>query len=118
MSNQIIDWWGISGNYRTPHQSVMIGIRFSTKIWAGHLCPASRIVINPSMWEMAHNKQWFLKRIGERIYRDDQDCPCDTCKRILEEGLVIEDRQHAEYLWAVDNDFESEGINSNYRDEK
>lgn len=43
-------------------------------------------------------KEWFLERIGKRIYRDETSCKCETCKLIARVGLVIDDEVHADYL--------------------
>ena len=66
------------------------------------------------------SKDWFIERIGKRIYRDcqnkDHDENCSTCKRVTEEGIVVQDKMHAWYLSGIDADFGAEGIKSNYRD--
>lgn len=65
-------------------------------------------------------KEWFMERIGKKIYRDTQGekhC-CDTCKSTVEKGMFIYDEMHADYLACTDVDFAAEGIYSNYRDEK
>jgi hypothetical protein len=65
-------------------------------------------------------KEWFIERIGKRIFRNDNFCgaKCKTCKIITENGLVIADETHASYLFEVQNDYRSEGIILDYRDEK
>jgi len=67
-------------------------------------------------------KQWFVERIGKRIYRDSQcvsgERCCSTCDEVTKTGLVVADEQHAEYLAMIDMDFGAEGICSNYRDTK
>ena len=63
-------------------------------------------------------KQWFIDRIGKRIYRDASTCACNTCKEVEENGLVIFDEQHAGYLADVDGEFGSDGYYMNYRDNK
>ena len=47
-------------------------------------------------------KQWFIDRIGKRVFRPAGTCECKTCRRIEGEGLVIEDKCHAEYLLDVE----------------
>ena len=65
-------------------------------------------------------ESWFKKRIGKRVFRDTQgsahDKECATCARVTQEGIIIHDEAHAEYLATVDNEFSAEGIFSNYRD--
>ena len=60
-------------------------------------------------------KEWFNKRIGKRVYRDDNGCKCDTCGRIVKEGIVIEDDQQAEYLFDVQRET---GKDVDYRDKE
>lgn len=64
------------------------------------------------------SKAWFTKRIGKRIFRDETSCPCDHCKKVYENGLMIYDEQHADYLAAIDADYAAEGHYMNYRDNK
>ena len=59
------------------------------------------------------NLDFFTTRIGKRIYRDKLSCKCDDCQEVKEDGLVIMDQQHAEYLHMVSNDMMIE-----YRDNK
>lgn len=63
-------------------------------------------------------KQYFLDRIGKRIYRNDSGCTCRDCKNIVENGLIINDEQHADYLFQTQNEYMAESIDLNYRDEK
>lgn len=63
-------------------------------------------------------KEWFLDRIGKRIYRDANTCPCSTCASILENGLMVSDENHADYLFHTDISFANESTFLNYRDVK
>lgn len=62
-------------------------------------------------------KAWFIERIGKRIFRDPTEC-CPTCKNTAENGLIVSDEAHADYLYCTENDFASEGIFLDYRDVK
>lgn len=42
--------------------------------------------------------------MGKRIYREKTDCDCHTCNRVLNEGIVVGDEDHAEYLYLVQNE--------------
>ena len=61
-------------------------------------------------------EQWFLDRIGKKIYRDPTSCKCDSCKKNVAHGLVITDYNHADYLYAIQCDFAAAGTYMNYRD--
>jgi len=30
-----------------------------------------------------HDLEWFVDRIGKRVYRDEGSCPCPDCKKIV-----------------------------------
>ena len=62
--------------------------------------------------------QFFLDRVGKRIYRDDDGCPCADCKRIVENGVRIMTKLHARYLFDVQLEYAIEGVFLNYRDNK
>jgi hypothetical protein len=63
-------------------------------------------------------REWFIERIGKRIYRNDDGCGCVRCGDAIENGLVVMDETHADYLSMIDHDFACEGVHLNYRDEK
>ena len=62
-------------------------------------------------------KNWFIDRIGKRIFRDSAGCECDSCKDIMKNGFLIKDKEHAGYLYDVQGHFYVEGVKLNYRDE-
>lgn len=39
------------------------------------------------------NKQWFIDRIGKRIYRKKQSCPCKMCQKIYVDIWDGKDKQ-------------------------
>lgn len=47
-------------------------------------------------------KQWFIDRIGKRVFRTAGTCNCSTCRKVEREGLLIEDKCHAVYLVDVE----------------
>lgn len=56
-----------------------------------------------------HKKQWFLNRIGKRIFRlTKTSCECNSCVNVYENGTIILDKQHAEYLFLCQNEMELE----------
>ena len=61
--------------------------------------------------------RWFTNRIGKKIYRDHHKC-CGHCDEVVKNGLIVSDKQHAEYLYLNQNDFAAEGVYLNYRDKK
>ena len=63
-------------------------------------------------------KQWFLDRIGKRVFRGETSCQCEICKRVSNEGLIITDELHAIYLYDIEGMYNAEGHNLTYRDDK
>lgn len=57
-----------------------------------------------------HDLQWFIDRIGARVYREKLNCTCNTCQK---SSVYIRDKEHAEYLYTISVDM---GIL--YRDSK
>ena len=47
-------------------------------------------------------RQWFLDRIGKRVFRGPASCPCPTCTNVTNEGLIIHDEVHATYLHDIE----------------
>lgn len=29
------------------------------------------------------SKDWFLERVGNRVYRDDNGCDCNVCRSVM-----------------------------------
>lgn len=46
--------------------------------------------------------QWFIERIGKRVYRGAVSCACSVCVGVTNNGLVIQDELHANYLWEME----------------
>jgi len=42
--------------------------------------------------------QWFLDRIGKRVFRNKDGCNCPSCLNVAEQGIVIASEEHARYL--------------------
>jgi hypothetical protein len=65
-----------------------------------------------------HDLDWFISRIGKRVYRDKNTppCGCDTCNNIEANGIVITDKDHAQYMYDIQLEFAQEGHYLNYRD--
>jgi hypothetical protein len=49
-------------------------------------------------------QQWFVDRIGRRVYRGKTSCPCAVCTNVSEEGLIIADEMHAHYLHDIEGE--------------
>lgn len=63
-------------------------------------------------------KQWFIDRIGKRVFRNRNTCDCEICEKTYTEGLIICDLQHACYLYDVECEYNREGIKIKYFDTK
>ena len=68
---------------------------------------------------MTKDKQWFLDRIGKRVFRDTHTDNSELAKAVKETGVVIKDELHADYMFSIQQEFYLDcGIDLNYRDEK
>jgi len=43
-------------------------------------------------------RDWFLDRIGKKIYRNNTYC-CEHCYKVYKEGLLLADEMHANYVY-------------------
>jgi hypothetical protein len=46
-----------------------------------------------------HTPDWFIDRIGQRIYRLTNTKCCTRCDNVYANGLIIYDKDHAEWLY-------------------
>ena len=65
-------------------------------------------------WEL--RKQWFIDRIGKRVYRNKTSCDCATCERIYTDGIIISDSTHADYIFDCECIYNAEGNPLKYFD--
>lgn len=63
-------------------------------------------------------QNWFLARIGRRVYRNKTSCECAICKHNYDNGLIINDDTHAIYLNDVEACSNDEGTPIRYFDTK
>ncbi len=43
-------------------------------------------------------QQWFLDRVGKRVFRNEGGCKCPSCLYASANGIVIASEEHARYL--------------------
>lgn len=68
--------------------------------------------------ELTEREQFFRDRVGKRIYRNDNGCPCPICVSVLEKGLIVTDEYHADYLYDTESEYSGEGHPLRYFDTK
>lgn len=55
--------------------------------------------------EEVHTLDWYINRIGKRIHRINKTgCECEACTMVFNEGLIILDELHAQYLYDCQNE--------------
>ena len=47
---------------------------------------------------MRHPINWFIKHIGQKIYRNRVNCGCEICVDGFKNGVLVHDVRHAQYL--------------------
>ena len=67
---------------------------------------------------MKEREQWFIDRIGKRVYRNETSCDCEKCKTIYANGLIIDSPMHAGYLYDCESIYTAEGSPLRYFDTK
>ena len=60
----------------------------------------------PKLYE--ERLQWFIDRIGKRVYREDVSCQCDSCKSGTMHGVFVNDKMHAHYLCDISGETDIE----------
>jgi len=45
--------------------------------------------------------QWFIDCIGKRVWRNEH-CNCENCQYLMKNGVLILDKQHANYLYELE----------------
>ena len=65
---------------------------------------------------MEERNQWFIDRIGKRIYRNKTSCPCCVCETNYKDGLIISDEKHADYIYCCECEYTAEGHKLKYFD--
>lgn len=68
--------------------------------------------------QLTERQKWFADRVGKWIYRNTHGCNCQSCKNVLENGIFINDEQHASYCYDIECDFNREGTPLRYFDTK
>jgi len=56
------------------------------------------------MTNQKHNQEWFISRVGKKVFRTEASCQCDVCKEVGKFGLIIVDEFHAKYLYDCQNE--------------
>ena len=65
-----------------------------------------------------NRKDWFIERIGKKVYRTQNGCTCKVCSYILENGVSISDKLHASYMADIEADYNQDGDMLKYFDTK
>ena len=68
--------------------------------------------------ELTEREKWFRSKIGQRLYRNETNCQCDICKNVAENGLIVNDEFHADYLYDCETELTADGIPVRYFDNK
>lgn len=63
---------------------------------------------------MSRRKQWFIDRIGTKIFLAGWDCTCDICNHERENGYKIDDELVAIELYSFESDLRAEGCTDIY----
>lgn len=53
-----------------------------------------------------HKLQWFIERIGKKIFRTKSQCNCMVCTDVFKNGVIVADKSHAQYMYDCQNDLD------------
>ena len=53
-----------------------------------------------------HKLEWFIERIGKKIYRTKSQCNCMVCTNVFKSGVFVADKSHAQYMYDCQNDLD------------
>lgn len=65
-----------------------------------------------------NRKQWFLDRVGKKVYRNDNGCKCPICEDVAYNGIIIGSAMHANYLYDIECGYNADGHPLKYTDHK
>ena len=68
--------------------------------------------------EYKEGLQWFIDRIGKRVFRNATSCKCAICKEAHKVGFIISDEFHAHYLHDTVGSYAADGDVLKYFDTK
>lgn len=54
---------------------------------------------------MTERQKWFSERVGKRVFRNKTSCTCEMCNDVYENGLIIDDELHADYLCMCEGEY-------------
>lgn len=69
------------------------------------------------MRKLSEREQWFFDRIGKRVFRPNTHC-CDICTNAYNNGLLINDENHATYLSDIEGEYQHDKYPMKYFDTK
>lgn len=53
-----------------------------------------------------HKLQWFIERIGKKIFRTKSKCNCMVCTDVFKNGVIVADKSHAQYMYDCQKDLD------------
>ena len=62
-------------------------------------------------------REWFQSKIGHRLYRN-AICGCDHCQSVTKHGTIVQDENHAQYLYEIEGTGYHEGSKLQYFETK
>lgn len=66
--------------------------------------------------ELTKREQWLMDRIGRIVYRPKTNCTCDICNQVYLHGVMIADKDHAQYLSEMEIEYTLDGTPMEYFD--
>jgi len=66
--------------------------------------------------QRTEREEWFLSKIGSVLFRNDDGCPCPVCKAVYDNGVRVDNRNIAIYLYDIECSYNADGDPLRYFD--
>lgn len=70
------------------------------------------------MSQLTPREEWFRARVGTKVFRNSNGCDCPLCLLTLEKGILVNDFNHANYLYDTETEYTAEGFPLRYFESK
>ena len=60
--------------------------------------------------------KWYTDRVGKVVFRNKTSCKCGVCDDVYERGVLIQDSEHANYLFDIVGAYNIDGSPLEYFD--
>lgn len=67
---------------------------------------------------LSERELWFRSKVGKILFRNHNGCHCPICEDTVKNGVLVNDENHADYLYDTEVDYNIDGFPLRYFDTK